>query len=174
MQAVVKLERSEGRKPTTGKPGKAKAAEVQLTPQAKPAVRNRALQLNFLCSFFPCHSPGGLGCLCVVSSMDLSLCTYVRATLKAVCCFWWFGFLCWSKLLEHLLRASSSQDRSHMGHIKMGHMILKHIQNTAVRNIFLSLNSVLLLHLCPSFPFLQKRKLSDFILPLYTTDLSIS
>lgn len=56
---------------------------------------------------------------------------------------------------------------------KMGHIILKHIQNAAVRNVFLSLNSTPLLHLSASSPFLSKCKLSDCILPFHTTDLSI-
>ena len=79
MQAVVKLERSEPTSSTTGKLGKAK--ELQMSNSN--LKRNRqcscsALQFNFPGSFFPCRSPGGLGCLCVVSSVDLSLCAPTR------------------------------------------------------------------------------------------------
>lgn len=85
MQAIVKLERSE---PTTDKPGKAKNFRYAIH-QGKHGMLNRALQLNFPCSIFPCCRCRRLDSLCIVSSMDLCLplSTYKQATLKAVISF---------------------------------------------------------------------------------------
>lgn len=144
MQAMVKLERSESTKSTTGKPGKMKELQMSNSNlKRRTQCRTGLCNWIFPAQSFPAVLPGAWAA-CVLSPVWISVSVPLQAGYHQASS----SSMVFSISLS-FYSACSEPHHLKMGHVKIGHIILKPIQKTALRNIFLSLNSVPLLHLCP-------------------------